>query len=206
MSRGRGFVIVISGPSGAGKGTIAEGALRRFPCLERSVSATTRPSRAGEIEGEHYIFKSPDEFGAMVERGELLEWTTYLDASYGTPRAQVEQRLAAGSGVLFEVDVTGARSIKAAYPEAVLVFVAPPSWQALAARLTARQSETAAGLARRLEVARREIEAADEYDYVIINDDANDAVELLCAIIRAEQARPSRVDLTHLRDHASTTE
>lgn len=204
MSRCRGLIIVISGPSGAGKGTVAEGALKRFPGLGRSVSATTRSPRPGEVQGEHYVFKSPGEFRAMVERGELLEWSTYLDESYGTPRAQVEQRLAAGCGVLFEVDVAGARSIKAAYPDAVLVFVAPPSWEALAARLTARQSETPAGLARRLELARREIEAVDEYDYVIVNDNANDAVELLCAIIRAEQARPARVDLTHLRDHAST--
>lgn len=194
----RGFILVISGPSGVGKGTIADAALRHFPRVRRSVSATTRTPRAGEAEGEHYSFKSRDEFRAMIERGEMLEWTTYLGESYGTPRAQVEQSLAAGCGVVFEVDVVGARAIKAAYPGAVLVFVAPPTWDDLAARLTARQSESETGLARRLEVARRELEHAAEYDYVIVNDDVCAAVDLLCAIIKAEQARPARVDLSRL--------
>jgi guanylate kinase len=198
MSRARGLVIVISGPSGVGKGTIADAALKRFSCLKRSVSATTRAPRAGEVEGEHYFFRPKDEFDAMVARGEILESTTYLDESYGTPRAPVEAMLASGCGVLFEIDVVGARSIKSAYPDAVLVFVAPPSWEALAERLTARASETAGGLARRLEVARREIESVDEYDYVIINDQVGDAVDLLSAIIKAEQARRSRVDLGYL--------
>lgn len=202
---GRGFILVISGPSGVGKGTIADAALRCFPRIKRSVSATTRAPRAGEVAGEHYFFKSQDEFRAMLERGELLECTTYLGESYGTPRAQVEQGLAAGCGVVFEVDVVGARAIKAAYPDAVLVFVAPPSWDDLAARLTARQSETEAGLARRLEVARREIEHAAEYDYVIVNDDVCAAVDLLCAIIKAEQARPARVDLSCLRERTRAT-
>lgn len=204
MSSTRGLVLVISGPSGVGKGTIAEAALQRFPNLRRSISATTRAPRAGEVEGEHYIFKSRDEFRAMQERGELLERTTYLAASYGTPRAQVEQTLAAGCGIVFEVDVAGARSIKNAYPEAVTVFVAPPSWQALADRLGARQSENEAGLRRRLEVARREIDCAGEYDYIVINDRVDNAVELLCAIIKAEYARPSRVDLGHLRERTGT--
>jgi len=205
VSAGRGFIIVISGPSGAGKGTIAEGALKRFPWLSRSVSATTRAPRAGEIAGEHKMFKSPSEFSAMVERGELLEWTTYLDHSYGTPRAQIDQRLAAGRSVLCDVDIVGARYIKAAYPDAVLVFVVPPSWEMLAARLTARQSETPEALARRLALAHREIEAVDDYDYVIVNDRVDDAIDLLCAIIRAEQARSSRTDLGYLRERARTT-
>ena len=206
MSCTRGSAIVISGPSGVGKGTIADAALKRFPCLKRSVSATTRAPRAGEVEGEHYSFKSKDEFRRMQARGEILESTTYLDESYGTPKAPVEAMLASGCGVLFEIDVVGARSIKAAYPDAILVFVAPPSWDALAQRLTARASETAGGLARRLEVARREIEAVDEYDYVIVNDQLDEAVEVLAAIITAEQARPSRVGLSHLRRHAGTIE
>jgi guanylate kinase len=175
---GGGLIIVISGPSGAGKGTIADAAMKHFPRLGRSVSATTRAPRAGEVEGEHYLFKSRDEFRAMVERGEMLEWTTYLGESYGTPRAQVGQRPAAECGVVFEVDVRGARSIKAAYPEAVLVFVVPPSWEVLAQRLSARQSETEGGLARRLEVARSEVARVGEYDYVIINDALDDAVSL----------------------------
>jgi guanylate kinase len=212
MARGRrrgavsggGLIIVISGPSGAGKGTIAEGAMRHFPLLVRSISATTRPPRAGEVEGEHYLFVSRDEFRALVERGEMLEWTTYLGESYGTPRAQVEERLAQGRGVVFEVDVRGARSIKAAYPEAVLVFVAPPSWQVLGARLAARQSETEGGLARRLEVARSEVARVGEYDYVIINDALDEAVNLLCSIIRAELARPSRVNLGKLTEPSET--
>lgn len=202
---GGGLIVVISGPSGAGKGTIAEAAMQHFPRLGRSVSATTRAPRAGEVEGEHYVFTSRDEFRAMVECGEMLEWTAYLGESYGTPRAQVERRLAAGGGVLFEVDVRGARSIKAAYPEAVLVFVAPPSWEVLAARLAARQSETEGALARRLEVARSEVARVGEYDYVIINDALDEAVSLLCAIIRAELARPSRVDLTRLTESSGTT-
>ncbi|UCH35502.1 MAG: guanylate kinase [Armatimonadota bacterium] len=202
MNTDSGFVIVISGPSGVGKGAIADAAMKRFPRLQRSVSATTRAPRAGEVEGKHYFFRSGDEFRRMAEGGELVEWTTYLDDSYGTPRAEVDRILAAGNWALFEIDVVGGRSIRAAYSDAVLVFVAPPSWDALAKRLAGRQSETEGGLARRLEVARREIECAGEYDYVIINDRLDDAVDLLCAIVRAEQARPSRVDLNRLREQA----
>jgi len=172
--------------------------MKRFPFLRRSVSVTTRAPRAGEVEGEHYFFRSQDEFRRMAERGDLLEWTTYLDECYGTPRAAVEQSLAAGEGLLFEIDVTGARNIKAAYREAVLVFVAPPSWEALAQRLRGRQSESAEALERRLELARREVACAGEYDYVIVNDDLDQAVEVLCAIITAERARPGRVDLSPL--------
>lgn len=178
--------------------------MHHVPNLCRSVSVTTRLPRDGEIEGKDYYFTTPDQFRRMVAAGELLEWTQYLDHCYGTPRSEVERGLAAGHTLVFEVDVNGGRSISAAYPEAVLVFVAPPTWEALAARLRGRHSETEAALARRLEVARGELECADEYDYIVINDRLEQAVELFCAIMRAERARPCRVDLRDLRGRART--
>ena len=192
----------MSGPSGVGKGAIVRAAMDRLPHLRRTVSATTRSPRTGEVEGESYFFKSREQFQRMLDRGELLEWTTYLGECYGTPRSEVERGLAAGEVLVFEIDVNGARSIRSAYPDAVLVFGAPPSWEALAARLTGRHSETPQALERRLEVARQEVECVDEYDYVIINDRLDDAVDLLCDIVSAEQARFSRVDLSLLRTRA----
>jgi len=193
-----GPLVVVSGPSGVGKGAIVSAAMERFPHLRRAVSATTRPPRAGEVEGHSYYFKSPGEFRRMLDASELLEWTDYLGHCYGTPRSELERPLASGEVLVFEVDVNGARSIRAAHAQAVLVFVAPPSWEALAARLRGRHSETAQALARRLELARQELECAHEYDYVIINDRLEDAVDLFCDILRAEQARPCRVDLSRL--------
>jgi len=200
---GAGLLVVISGPSGVGKGAIVAGAGDRLPGLRRAVSATTRAPRAGEVEGKSYYFKSHDEFRRLRDAGELLEWAQYLDDYYGTPRREAERDLAAGETLVFEVDVKGARSIRGLYPEAVLVFAAPPTWEALAARLGARQSETGDALTRRLEVARAELECAEEYDYVIINDRLADAVDLFRAIVRAEHARPQRVDLNRLRADAS---
>lgn len=187
------FLLVLSSPSGGGKSTIARHLLGAREDLDYSVSATTRAARPGEENGAHYHFLTPGEFARRVDAGEFVEWAEYGGARYGTLKAEVERVLAAGQHVVLDIEVAGARQVRKVYPEAVLVFLLPPSGAVLATRLRARRTDDAAAQARRLEIARRELGAASEYDYVVLNDDLVTAVAQVAAILDAEGRRASRM-------------
>lgn len=177
-------LVVVAGPSAVGKGTLV-GALRaKRPDVWVSVSATTRPPRPGEIDGVHYFFVSPDEFSRMIDENELLEWAVVHGVNrYGTPRAAVEARLAQGVPVVLEIDLQGARQVKSTMPDALFVFVAPPTFEVLVERLAIRGTEDADERERRLQTARDELAAVNEFDVTVINDDLDDAVAELEAIV-----------------------
>ena len=198
--KGRGLLVVLSGPSGVGKGTVvsramslhSEGARR----VRRSVSVTTREVRNGETPGVDYFFISPQGFESKVAAGELLEWATYLDHSYGTPAAWVDQQLSQGYDVVLEIEVKGAMQVKQRRPDAVLIYMRPPSWAALRRRLAGRKRESPELQQRRLDAAREEIEHIFEYHYAIVNDRIGRAARLLLAILAAEHSRVGRADLS----------
>ncbi|MET8654261.1 MULTISPECIES: guanylate kinase [Nocardia] len=180
----KGRLVVLVGPSAVGKSTVVRCVREFLPELVFSVSATTRAPRPGEVDGLDYRFVSRAEFDAMIEAGELLEWAEIhggLQRS-GTPAGPVREALAAGKNVLVEVDLEGARSVRRALPEAILVFLAPPSWDELVSRLTSRGTESPEVIARRLETARIELAACDEFDIVIVNDEVTSACEQLVSL------------------------
>jgi guanylate kinase len=182
--RPRSRLVVLAGPTAVGKGTVSRHIRETYPDVLLSVSATTRPPRPGEIEGEHYYFVSDAEFDAMIERGEFLEYATVHNASrYGTPRPPIDRALADGKSVLLEIDLQGARAVKAAMPEALLVFLLPPSWEELVRRLVGRGTESAEEQQRRLDTAKVELAAQDEFDVKVVNEEvgqaAREVVELL---------------------------
>lgn len=174
---------VLSGPSGVGKSTVAAQVRAAHPTVWLSVSATTRRPRAGETDGVHYFFVSHDQFARMVERGELLEWAEFAGNYYGTPRAPVEERLASGVAVLLEIELQGARQVRAVMPGALLVFLAPPSRDELVRRLVGRGTEPPEVIARRLETAEVELAAQAEFDEVLVNDDVEEASRRLVALM-----------------------
>jgi guanylate kinase len=176
-------LVVVSGPSGVGKSTVVAEALRTDPRLWLSVSATTRTPRPGETHGQHYFFVSDDEFDRMVDRRELLEWAEYAGHRYGTPSAEVAHQRSAGRPVILEIEVQGARQIREAVPDALLVFIEPPSMDVLEARLTSRGTESEQARARRLEVARQELAAADLFDHRLVNDDVAVCARSLLALV-----------------------
>jgi guanylate kinase len=181
-------VFVITGPSGVGKGTLIRELCRRVPGLELSVSATTRQPREGEDDGRDYHFLGPDEFARRAEAGDFLEHATYSGHRYGTLRSEVERRLGEGTSVLLEIEVQGARQVRAAMPEAVLVFIAPPDPQALRRRLEGRGTDTQQAIDERLRTAESELAAQQEFQHVVVNDDVDRAAEELARIVRAELA------------------
>jgi guanylate kinase len=176
-------LVVLSGPSGVGKSTVAVHARDHHPRIWLSVSATTRKPRPGEVDGVSYRFVTAEEFAGMVERGELLEYAEFAGHFYGTPRDPVMERLAAGTPVLLEIELHGARQVRAAMPEALLVFLAPPSWDELVRRLVGRGTEPADVIERRLETAKVELAAQSEFDAVVVNDDVESAAERLVALM-----------------------
>jgi guanylate kinase len=175
----RARLTVLSGPSGVGKGTVVGRVRELAPDVWLSVSATTRAPRPREVDGETYFFVSPERFDRMVAAGDLLEWAEFSGNRYGTPRAAVEERLAAGTPVLLEIELAGARQVRAAMPEAQLVFLAPPNWQELVARLEGRGTETAEVVRRRLDRARVELAAGAEFDATVVNASVEEAAAAL---------------------------
>jgi len=183
-ARTRSRLVVLAGPTAVGKGTVSRYIREQYPDVLLSVSATTRPPRPGEVEGEHYYFVSDDEFDAMIERGEFLEYATVHNQSrYGTPRPPIDRALEEGKSVLLEIDLQGARAVRERMPEALLVFLLPPTWEELVRRLIGRGTESAEEQARRLETAKIELAAQDEFDVKVVNGDvsqaAREVVELL---------------------------
>ena len=190
----RGRLLVLAGPSGVGKSSVVAGLRTALPALHFSVSATTRDPRAGEVDGRDYRFVGPAGFEELIARGELLEWAEIhggLQRS-GTPRAPVEQALTDGRPVLVEVDLQGARAVKAAMPESVTVFLAPPSLDELARRLRGRATETDAQFARRLETAQEEMASRHEFDVVVVNDDVQAVVARLVELMVGPGPRSPR--------------
>lgn len=179
-------VFVITGPSGVGKGTLIAALLKRIPELELSVSATTRQPRDGERDGCDYHFLSPPEFDRRSEAGDFLEFATYSGNRYGTLRSEIERRLAAGHSVLLEIEVQGARQVRAAMPESVQIFIAPPEPAALRERLLERGKDSPEAIDARLAVAAQELAAKDEFAHQVVNDELDRAADELQRIVEAE--------------------
>lgn len=189
----KGILIVVSGFSGAGKGTIMKELLKKYEeKYALSVSATTRAPRPGEQEGREYFFRSVEEFEKMIAKEELIEYAKYVDNYYGTPRAYVEEQLEAGKDVILEIEIQGALKVKEKFPETLLLFVTPPSAEELKRRLVKRGTETMEVIASRMERAREEAEGMEQYDYLIVNDVLQDCVEEVHQIIQGEHRRSFR--------------
>jgi guanylate kinase len=179
-------VFVITGPSGVGKGTLIRGLMERLGALELSVSATTRAPRPGEQDGVDYHFLTREEFDRRVREGDFVEHADYAGRSYGTLRSELEGRVRAGTPIVLEIEVQGARQVRASVPDAVQVFIAPPSLDELRTRLIGRGTDDSEGVERRLRVAAEELQAQPEFGHVVVNDRLQDALEQLTAIVAAE--------------------
>ncbi|MDI3535457.1 MAG: guanylate kinase [Thermosediminibacterales bacterium] len=192
MRQKEGLLVVISGPSGAGKGTLCERLLKKNHSIYKSVSMTTRQPRKGEIDGESYYFITEEEFKNKIKNGEFLEWAKVYGNYYGSPRAKVLEKLRQGMDVLLEIDIQGAIQVKKSFSDGVFIFILPPSFEELSERIKKRATEDEKTIYLRLKSAYEEIKHALEYDYIIVNDDIQDAVDKLEAIIKAEKCRAKR--------------
>lgn len=188
----KGILTVVSGFSGAGKGTVMKRLLESRDNYALSISVTTREPREGEAEGREYFFRTKEEVEKMIREDQLLEYAKYVDHYYGTPRKYVEDRLAEGKDVILEIEIQGALQIKKKVPEAVLVFITPPSMEELERRLTDRGTEPPEVIASRLARASVEAESMDKYDYILVNDKVEDCVETLRHLILSEHLRSQR--------------
>jgi guanylate kinase len=198
LTKRQGIVFILSAPSGAGKTTLYNGLKQFYPEIKLSVSCTTRAKRRGEVPGRDYHFLSQRQFTARRRRGEFAEWAQVHDYFYGTPRAPLDRAVQAGRDILLDIDVQGARKIKELYPQAVAVFVLPPSIGELRRRLSARGTDDGKIIQRRLANAQGEMSETIRYDYYVINQDVDDAVRVLCGIVEAERSRVSRVIQWHI--------
>ena len=188
----QGVLVVLSGPSGTGKGTICKELLRSYPNLHYSVSATTRTPREGEANGVNYWFITKEEFQQMVETDELLEWAEVYGNFYGTPRRYVQEQLDCGKDVVLEIDIQGAMQIKKKFPQGIFIYVVPPSLEELADRIIKRGTDSLEVIKKRLSCASIELESAPNYHYVIVNDSLGTAVAKVEAIITAEKCKVER--------------
>ena len=188
----KGILIVVSGFSGAGKGTIMKELLKQYDNYALSISATTRKPRPGEEEGREYFFKTVKEFEKMIAKDELIEYARYVDNYYGTPRAYVEEQLEAGKDVILEIEIQGALKVKEKFPETLLLFVTPPTAKELKHRLVGRGTETMDVIEFRMNRAKEEAEGMDKYDYLIVNDVLAECVEEVHRIIQGEHRRSFR--------------
>ena len=191
FTRDKGMLVVISGFSGSGKGTLMKGLMENYDYYSLSISATTRAPRPGEKEGREYFFVDKDRFLEMIQNGELLEYARYVDNYYGTPKSYVEQELAKGKDVILEIEMQGALKIKAKYPDSVLVFITPPSVEELVRRLRNRGTETEELICKRLEKAAMEAEGIEAYDYILVNDNLDKTVKHLNYLIQDQHMRVS---------------
>ena len=185
----KGLLILISGPSGTGKGTVCDLLRQKHPEISYSISATTRQPRPGEQDGVNYYFYTKEKFREMIDQGQLLEWAEVYGNFYGTPKQKVLDRLDAGEDILLEIDTQGALNVMKVMPEGLFIFLLPPSLEELAARLKGRGTETEESLHRRLGAAVYEIKLATKYRYVVVNDKVEDAEETIANIIEAEHHR-----------------
>lgn len=193
MSR-KGILMVLSGPSGVGKDAVRVEFLKKCAGIDSSVSATSRAMRPGEVDGVDYIFLTREAFRSMIEEGNFLEYTEYNGNFYGTPRPFVEEQLRAGKDVLLKIEVEGALNVKKHFPDAVLVFLVPPSMETLWDRLVGRGTDDRASCENRFRQAYREMACAENYDYIVVNDDLEAAIDDLCSVYRAECCRRERND------------
>lgn len=194
-----GILFVLSGPSGVGKGTVRKKLFEQDTELQYSISMTTRDMRVGEKEGVDYFYRTREEFEKMVSNNELLEYAQYVNNYYGTPRAYVEETLKKGKDVFLEIEVQGALQVQENFKEGVFIFLFPPSLDELKNRIVSRGTETEDLVINRLKEARNEIEMMHAYDYVVVNDDVNEAVDRIKAIIQSEHLRRERVEKQYKR-------
>ncbi len=183
-----GLLIVISGPSGTGKGTICQDLLQKHAEIAYSISATTRKPRAGEINGQNYYFLDKAVFERMIDQGELLEWAEVYGNYYGTPLKRIQDKLAAGQDILLEIDTQGAMNVQRKFPEGVYIFILPPSLKELERRIRGRGSETEESLQKRLGAAKAEIHIGKNYKYVVVNDTVEGATARIASILAAEHS------------------
>lgn len=194
-----GILFVLSGPSGVGKGTVRQRLFEEQTELQYSISMTTRAMRPGEREGVDYFYRSNEEFEQMIANNELLEYAKYVNNYYGTPRAFVEETLAKGKDVFLEIEVQGALQVKNNFPQGVFIFLFPPSLEELKNRIVCRGTETEELVINRLKEARKEIEMMHAYDYVVVNDDVDKAVQRVKSIIQSEHLKRERVEKQYKR-------
>jgi len=190
MSKGR--LVIISGPSGSGKDTILKEALKALPEIKFSISSITRPMREGEVEGEKYNFISKEKFEEMIKNDMLLEYNNYIGNYYGTPKAPVEKVINEGGEIILEIDVNGQKNVKEKVDSALSIFIMPPSVEVLRARLTGRGTDSAEFIEKRMKAALYEMECAKNYDYIVVNDDLEQAVQDFVTIIKADRLNIQR--------------
>lgn len=193
MIEQKGILFILSGPSGVGKGTVRKALFEQDTHLRYSISMTTRNMRPGEQDGVDYFYKSKEEFERLIGQNKLLEYASYVDNYYGTPRDYVEETLEAGHDVFLEIEVQGALQVKENFPQGVFIFLIPPSLEELKNRIVGRGTETPELVKNRLNAARDEIEMMDAYDYVVVNDQLNHAVSRIQSIVQSEHCKRERV-------------
>ncbi len=193
MVKQKGLLIVLSGPSGVGKGTVCSYLREKQDDIIYSVSATTRNPRSGETDAENYFFKTRQEFEQMIKEDQLLEWAEYVGNYYGTPRAFVEETLQQGKDVILEIEINGALQVKEKYGEGIFIFLMPPTLAELKNRIINRGTETAESILKRMNVAKNELQMMKHYDYLVMNDEVSKAVERIQSIIEAERLRKERI-------------